>query len=88
MDTVSGMSPEPDLDVVAKELVALYRQIARLLPGEEAWQAGRALGRALEALERARSSAAAAAVAKEDIALAEAALLRLRGTLISGSATL
>lgn len=48
---VISVSPR-DLEIVALELVTLYREVVRLAPANELETVGPALGRALEVLER------------------------------------
>ena len=74
------MSEPPDLDAVAIELVALYRQAVRHAPGEAAGAAGLSLSRALEAIQRAKRSTHpenAYEIAHADIADARLALVQL-----------
>lgn len=74
------MPEPPDLDAIAIELVVLYRQAVRHAPGEAAGAAGLRLGRALEAIQRAKRSAHpenAYEVARADIADARLALVQL-----------
>ena len=82
-----AVSPH-DLEIVALELVTLYREIVRLAPADEIADAGRAVGRALEALERVRRGARRGGdagdsvdAAAADVAVARDVLVRLRATL-------
>ena len=50
-DPVVAVSAK-DLQIVALELVTLYREVVRLAPANELASVGPALGRALEVLER------------------------------------
>ena len=82
-----AVSPH-DLEIVARELVTLYRELVRLAPANEIAEAGRAVGRALEALERVRRGASRGGegddsvnAAAMDVAVARDALARLRASL-------
>lgn len=72
--------PAPELDPIANDLVALYRRAVRLAPAEAAAEAALTLGRALEAIERAKRSLrweSAYEIAIADIADARRAMDRL-----------
>lgn len=53
---VSALDPAPELDPIATELVVLYRRAVRVAPAEAAAAAALILGRALEAIQRAKRS--------------------------------
>jgi hypothetical protein len=69
-----------DLDASVRELVVLYRQAVRTGSGDAAGSAALSLGRALDAVQRARRSVhpeAACELAAADIADARTAMSRL-----------
>ena len=71
--------PSSDLDAIATELVALYRQAARNAPADAARSAALSLGRALAAIQRVKRSShpdSAYAIAMTDVAEARSALAR------------
>jgi hypothetical protein len=70
-----------ELDVIAKELVDLYRQVVRSAPADAAGAAAVSVGRALEAIQRAKRSIHpenAYQLAIADITDARAAVVRLK----------
>lgn len=74
------MAPS-DLDVIARELVHLYRQVVKSAPADAAGAAALSVGRALEAIQRAKRSIHpenAYQLAIADITDARAAMVRLQ----------